>query len=440
MCDRRTSLEKVIEPHTIIAASMMRTAVLRFAAAFALVSLEGALLASCRKADQPATPMPTSRFAADLAFLREHTTLILLGEPGGAQVALAPQYQGRVLTSTTGGDAAPSFGWIGRAAISSNARQPHMNVFGGEDRFWLGPEGGQFSLYFKKGDTFDLDHWQVPEGIDWGAWDVVEQSGASARFRKRLSLRNYSDTPFEIDVERTVRLLNAADLGALLGEAPAAGVRTVAFESLNTVTNAGRERWEAASGLVSVWILGMFNPSAATTIAIPFIEGSETTLGPVVNDAYFGKVPGDRLVIKPPVIFFKGDGQYRSKIGLSAARALPVAGSYDRDARVLTLVQYTRPTGAARYVNSMWEIQRDPYSGDVINSYNDGPPAPGKPPLGPFYELESSSPALSLTPGERYTHVHRTVHLTGPEAGLDLIARAALKVGLKELGDAFSIR
>ena len=38
-----------------------------------------------------------------------------------------------------------------------------MNVFGGEDRFWLGPEGGQFALYFKPGDPFDLDHWQVPE-------------------------------------------------------------------------------------------------------------------------------------------------------------------------------------------------------------------------------------------------------------------------------------
>jgi hypothetical protein len=27
---------------------------------------------------------------------------------------------------------------------------PHINVFGGEDRFWLGPEGGQFSIFFAK--------------------------------------------------------------------------------------------------------------------------------------------------------------------------------------------------------------------------------------------------------------------------------------------------
>ena len=56
------------------------------------------------------------------------------------------------------------------------------------------------------------------------------------------------------------------------------------------------------------------------------------------------------------------------------------------------LVQFDRPAGARDYVNSMWEVQRDPFAGDVVNSYNDGPPAPAAKPLGPFYELETSSP------------------------------------------------
>ena len=76
--------------------------------------------------------------------------------------------------------------------------------------------------------------------------------------------------------------------------------------------------------------------------------------------------------------------------------------------------------------------------GDVINSYNDGPPAPGKPPLGPFYELETSSPALSLAPGQTYAHVHRTYHFTGAEADLDRIARATLKAGIAEIANVFS--
>jgi hypothetical protein len=85
----------------------------------------------------------------------------------------------------------------------------------------------------------------------------------------------------------------------------------------------------------------------------------------------------------------------------------------------------------------MWEIQQNPYAGDVINSYNDGPPAPGAAPLGPFYELETSSPALGLAPGEEHVHVHRTVHLVGAEADLDAVARAVLKVSLAEIAGAF---
>jgi hypothetical protein len=156
-----------------------------------------------------------------------------------------------------------------------------------------------------------------------------------------------------------------------------------------------------------------------------------------VKDDYFGKVPPDRLKVKDDVVFFRGDGQYRSKIGVPPRRALALAGSYDAANRILTIVTFTRPSGAREYVNSMWEIQREPYGGDVINSYNDGPPAPGKPPLGPFYELETSSPALVLEPGQRYTHVHRTFHFTGPEPELDAIARAALKVGLADVKAAF---
>lgn len=396
--------------------------------------------AACTRAAQPVAPARAAGFDADIAFLRQHTQVALLTDPSGsAQVAVAPAYQGRVMTSTTGGTDAPSFGWIGRAAIASGTRQPHMNVFGGEDRFWLGPEGGQYALYFKPGDPFDLDHWQVPASFDWDRWDIAGQSATDVRFRKPMTLVNYSGTRITVDVDRTIRLLSGADITRLLGVSPGGTVRAVAFESSNTVTNAGNAEWKPETGLVSVWILGMFNPSADTTIALPFTPGPESTLGPVVNDAYFGKVPAERLIIAPAAVFFRGDGQYRSKIGLSPSRALETAGSYDASGHVLTLVQYTRPAAATRYVNSMWEIQREPYKGDVVNSYNDGPPEPGRPPLGPFFELETSSPALGLAPAQQYTHVHRTFHFVGPEPDLDRLARATIKVGLDDFKNAFAV-
>jgi hypothetical protein len=378
---------------------------------------------------------PPATFSSDLTFLMRHTRIVVLTGTSGAQVAVAPDYQGRVMTSTADGSA--SFGWIGRDAVASGKRQPHMNVFGGEDRFWLGPEGGQYALYFKPGDPFDVDHWQTPEPFDWGAWTVAKQFGTSVTFTKHMDVTNHTGTSFSIDVSRTVQLLGPSDVKARLHATVSVGVKMVAFESDNTVTNGGTSAWYPSRGLVSIWILGQFTPTPSTTISIPFMQGPEGSLGAIVNDAYFGKVPADRLKIKNGVIRFRGDGQYRSKIGLSPERTLGVAGSYDASTHVLTIVQFDRPEGARDYVNSMWELQRKPYRGDALNSYNDGPLGPGKPGLGPFYELESSSPALKLKPAERYTHIHRTFHFQGSEAALDPIARAALNVGLADLAATF---
>jgi len=378
-------------------------------------------------------------FKDDLAFLKTNTKVVVLsGADGLAQVAVNPDLQGRVMTSTAGGPDGLSFGWINRELLTSGVNNPHINAFGGEDRFWLGPEGGQFSIFFKKGDPFDLDHWWTPPAVNEGAYDIAEQAPDHLRFRKSMRLVNYSGMEFHVAVDREVRVLGAAEAAALGVPVPA-GIKMVAYASDNRITNAGAAAWTKETGLLSVWILGMFNPSPETTIVIPFKSGPEAELGPAVNDAYFGKVPADRLVVKEKdgVLFFSGDGKYRSKIGIAPARVKPFAGSYDAANSVLTIVHLTVPEGAADYVNSMWAIQEKPFAGDVVNSYNDGPSAPGAKPLGPFYELESSSPAAALAPGETMTHVHTTMHFQGPEKALDQIARKVLGVGLEEIEKAF---
>ncbi|OGD14106.1 MAG: hypothetical protein A2V76_06755 [Candidatus Aminicenantes bacterium RBG_16_63_14] len=376
-------------------------------------------------------------FKDDLAFLETHTKVVVLGGAEGlAQVAVNPDLQGRVMTSTAGGRDGLSFGWINRELLAFGENNPHMNAFGGEDRFWLGPEGGQFSIFFKKGDPFDLDHWWTPPAVNEGSFDVASRDPDRVHFRKVMRLANYSGTEFELEVNREVRVLGTAEVAALGVPVPA-GVKMVAYASDNNITNVGANAWTKDTGLLSIWILGMFNPSPETTIVIPFKSGPEAELGPAVNDAYFGKVPADRLIVKDGVLFFSGDGRYRSKIGISPSRVKPFAGSYDAANGVLTLVHLTVPEGATDYVNSMWEIQEKPFAGDVVNSYNDGPASPGAKPLGPFYELESSSPAAALAPGGTLTHVHTTMHFQGPEKALDRIARKVLGVGLEEIEKAF---
>jgi hypothetical protein len=399
--------------------------------------LVAALAAACGK---PAKAPEGILFKDDATFLKAHTkAFILTSRDGLAQVAVNPDLQGRVMTSTAGGPDGLSFGWINREALASGQNNLHMNAFGGEDRFWLGPEGGQFSIFFKARDPFDLEHWFTPPPINEGAYDVVSRKADRIHFRKAMRLVNYSGTAFDLEVNREIRILRADEVKAFGIPVPA-GIKMVAFASDNKITNTGTKAWVKETGLLSIWILGMFNPSPATTIVIPFKTGPEADLGPIVNDAYFGKVPADRLIVKDKdgVLFFSGDGKYRSKIGISPKRVKPFAGSYDAANKVLTIVYVTIPERVTDYVNSMWKIQEDPFAGDVVNSYNDGPASPGAKPLGPFYELESSSPAAAdLRPGETLAHIHTTIHLQGPEKALDEIARAVLGVGIEDIGKAF---
>lgn len=375
-------------------------------------------------------------FDEDVAFLKQHTDVIVLGDEGEERVAVVPKFQGRVMTSTTGGADGLSHGWINYDLIASGKLLPHINPFGGEDRFWLGPEGGQYAIFFKAGDAFDIERWQTPAAIDSVAYDVVSQDDDRVAFRHEAELTNYSGTTFKLRIDRTIRLLDDDDCEKLLGIKDLPDVAMVAYESENTITNTGDKPWTKDGGLLSVWILGMLRHSPTTTVVAPFRPGPESELGPIVNDSYFGKVPAERLKVGEGVLYFKGDGQLRSKIGLSPRRAKGVIGSYDPGRALLTVVQYNQPEGVTDYVNSMWEMQQDPYGGDAVNSYNDGPLGPGKPPLGPFYELETSSPAAALKPGESLTHFSRTMHFCGEGTKLDAIAKPVLGVTTAEMAAA----
>lgn len=385
--------------------------------------------------------MPKS-FRDDLEFLKSHTSILLL-EEGNAAVAVAPDYQGRVMTSTIHRDQGASFGWINRKVIeagllSEQERQgkleEHIYIFGGEERFWLGPEGGQFALFFKPGDQFEFSDWKTPAAIDTEPFELLSQSKSSAKFKRDCELTNFSGTKFSMGIERTIQLLDKADIAEVLQveELPAA-IEVVAYESDNRLTNRGEQAWTSETGLPSIWLLGMYNPSPKTTVVIPFRPGAEAELGPIVNDTYFGKVPPEYLSVEEDVLFFRGDGTRRGKIGITPQRSKGIAGSYDADGQVLTLVTYNVQEAPNGFVNSMWEHQEKPYDGDVINSYNDGSPAPGEPPLGPFYELETSSPAAALQPGETMQHVQRTLHLQGAEEQLDAIAQRLLGVRLQDI-------
>ncbi|MFO0619402.1 MAG: DUF6786 family protein [Polyangiaceae bacterium] len=379
--------------------------------------------------------MPTpGSFEDDVAFLAAHGELLVLESKSGGRVAVSPKYQGRVMTSAVGKDQR-SLGFVFRKFIEEGKTGTQFDNYGGEDRFWLGPEGGQFGLYFPPGKEFKIADWQTPSGFQIGEWTVKEKAADHVTMTRSMSVTNYAGTKFDVDVERTVRLLDDKAVAARLHlDAPVgAGIQWVAFETENKITNMGNAPWTKQGGLLSVWILSMFNPSPDTFVAVPF---DAKATGDVVNDKYFGKVPADRLEVQPKdgFLLFACDGNHRSKIGLGPARAKDFLGSYSASQRLLTIVNYDRPAGAKDYVNSMWEKQKDPFGGDVVNSYNDGPTEPGKPSLGGFYEIETSSPAAALKPTESLVHTQRTFHFVGDAAALDPIAKKTLGIDTARIG------
>ncbi|HUS46811.1 MAG TPA: DUF6786 family protein [Phycisphaerae bacterium] len=373
-------------------------------------------------------------YAADIEFLKKHTEIAEL-IAGEARVAVAPEYQGRVMTSTLAGEAGASFGWINSKFIKAGKDDVVFNNYGGEDRFWLGPEAGQFGLWFKKGEPFDLAHWKTPRGFNTGAFEVGKQSAASVAMSRRFEVANYEGTVFECEISRTVNAIGAPKAGQLLGLAVPEGVKLVAYETVNVLKNAGGKAWSRDGGLVSTWILGMFRPLPRGKVIVPFKAGSEADLGPRATADYFGQIPPERCKVADDHLIFTCDGKFRSKIGISPARAKNSLGSYDPDAKVLTIVRFNLPADAPKlpYVNSLWKIQDKPFAGDAVNSYNDGEPTPGAGQLGPFYEIETSSPAAVLAPGESITHVHRTFHLSGDFDALNAIAGKTLGVELGRL-------
>jgi len=140
-------------------------------------------------------PPPLQTFGDDLAFLKTHTRVVLLADTRtGARV-----------------EGGQSFGWVNRALLAAHVADPRFNAYGGEDRFWLGPEGGQFGLYFAKGDPYDLAHWKVPAALDTEPYPVEAQAALRVSFTKRMAITNHAGTRFDLELHRTVRLLPAAE-------------------------------------------------------------------------------------------------------------------------------------------------------------------------------------------------------------------------------------
>src|SRR3972149_6227009 len=139
-----------------------------------------------------------------------HARVVELGDGEGALVAICPEWQGRVMTSTCGGEDGPSFGFVNRAFIEAGKLDPRLNNYGAEDRMWLSPEGGPFSLWFKPGAEQTMETRPTPPALNEGAFKITSgRDDPYYRLARRMKCQNASGAEFDLAVPPDARLLNA---------------------------------------------------------------------------------------------------------------------------------------------------------------------------------------------------------------------------------------
>ncbi|WP_235921074.1 DUF6786 family protein [Foetidibacter luteolus] len=383
----------------------------------------------------PDTSYQKGSFGYDLTFLKQYDSVIVLkSDNENSQIIVSAKYQGKVFTSTTDGNDGFSFGWVNYKAFDGPL-DAHMNAYGGENRLWLGPEGGRFSLYFKPGDSMVFNNWKTPAAFDTEPWTVTAQSGSSVTMQKDMSLVNYQNTPLQIAVTRVIDVLSAGDINRNTGLALDPGVKVVGYQTTNTLTNTGKAAWTETTGMPCIWMLDMMKNTPSTVVVVPYKNAKGASFEAVGTTNYFGEIPADRLRHDDDKVFFKADGKSRGKLGIKPTYTKPVIGSYDAENKILTIAMF-EPEASAKYLNQEWGTTKPSFSGDAVNAYNDGPLEDGSQ-MGPFYEIESVSPAAFLAPAASLAHKHAVYHFTGEEKALDLISRRLLGVTLNDIQNAF---
>ena len=404
------------------------------------IVLAGMMLCSCgnaRKKEKTMDEYEKGTFGYDLYYLsqKDDNLIVLSDDDGKSQIIVSGKYQAKVFTSTADGLEGNSIGFVNYKFFEAGQFDEHMNGFGGENRFWLGPEGGQYSIYFQKDAAQVYDNWHTPKPIDIEPWDVSSKSGGSVSFKKEMEVTNYLGYQLKLQVNRSVSLLDMSGITSGLNIELKPNVKAVGYSTEHTIVNLNDFAWTEQTGVICIWILDMFNPAPRAFTFIPYIDGDEKELGTVVTSDYFGEIPADRLKIQNQMIYLKTDGNFRSKLGLNAKRTKAIAGNYDPDSKRLTITTFDVDRDAV-YLSQEWNPAKDPLRGDAMNAYNDGPLDDGSI-MGPFLELESVSPAAFLKPMQSMNHRHTVYHFTGEEVDLSPIVEKLTGISISEMKKVF---
>lgn len=365
-----------------------------------------------------------ARYGNVLELIQDRTQLYeLRTNNGNSRVLVSPEYQGKVLTSSNKGLQGESFGWLNWNALS----QDHLSgaELGGEDRLWIGPLGSQFSFFYQHITPLSEDNWKVPVSMNAEPYKLLSYDSVKITMEKDMKLTNFIGTKFNLSVNRQIEIYSKLSIEKNLSIKLSDEIDYVAYQSSHRLVNKGNAI-QNETGLVSLWSAGMFEGSAKGVVIIPL----QKVVTKQAIFEYMGNLDSSRFEIIDDVILFKADGKYRSKLGIPPHIAKSVYGCYRPELNTLTIIQYALPKGDSLYFNSEVSVQENPYMGEAIPIYNNGPMDYLPTDETSFFELESTSAMKELQTGDTLSHYHRIYHFTASYTKLDELAIEILGISL----------
>jgi len=330
-----------------------------------------------------------------LNFLVQKTSVIELYDQFGGRVAVCPDWNGRVMTSTCGGLEGDSFGFINIRAIGAD----NYDDFGGEDQWRLSP------LIYSYGiESLKADH-------------VI--------LRRFLRMADANGVSVEFNLTREISLLNRYRAGMIFGEAVAevlgqSDVSHVGFFTEGTIQT--QERACVASRQ-----RGMFNASPRTAVIVPapvsFAPMSFTPMNvapePFTVDVdYLGGAPHGRIRYLSKTMLIRADGQRQCQVTIPFATTPQIFGAIERRSGTLTLWTFDVP-------------DHDPIENDMIRIYNPGRLQDDQSDWTTYYEMNCFSAARTLEPEHPLTSSQCILHLNADNAVLDSLIRQIFGISLE---------
>jgi hypothetical protein len=323
-----------------------------------------------------------------LNYLNRKTSVIELYDQLGGRVAVCPEWNGRVQTSTNGGLDGDSFGSINVRAIDTE----RYENFGGEDQWMLSP-----LIY-----SFAVESIKANRAVLQRTLQTADANGKSGEFH----------------LTRSISLLNRYQAGEMFGDAVTEALKrgdvsVVGFSTENIVRT-------QEPACVASRLRGMFNASPHTAVIVPAPPVSFAPEPFTVDVDYLGGSPHGRIRYLSKTLLIRADGQRRCQVTMPYSTSPPIFGAIERRLGTLTLWTFDLPNDY-------------PEENDVLRVYNPGRSQGGELDWTTCYEINCFSAARELQPEHSLTYWQCTLHLNADNAVLGNIIRQIFGVSLGDV-------